>query len=63
MGGEFWEVDVNSSGVVHLVPPRQIDKKYDDLLLEVTGNMLDSDKSDAAIEIVNSLNSEIINSK
>ncbi len=55
----YWEVEVLGENVVVIAPPTEIDKKHDDLLLRVTGNMLEADKIEMANEVVNALNAYI----
>ena len=39
-----WRVTVFDNGKVVIEPPEYVDYEYDDLMLPVTGNMLEEDK-------------------
>ena len=55
---EKWNVILTSEMVV-ITPQRVIDKIYDDLWLEVTGNMTPEDKKEIAQFVCDRLNREI----
>ena len=54
----YWEVTVCKDDVF-IEPPQEIDEAYDDLLLRVTGNMMEDKKIEIATHIVNALNAKI----
>jgi len=41
---EKWRVTVCQNGKVVIEPPIAVDKEFDDLWLEITGNILEEDK-------------------
>ena len=54
---EKWRTRSIGNGSVVIEPPVHVDKEYDDLMLRVTGNMLEEDKLKISQLICDQLNS------